>query len=135
MSFTRRLAVFDQECCSRRCLHTKQGTGHEENLIHRICVLFFLNSKQHKLKSNHSTVRVTILEHSAKTRSLCPSTGDGGKPIIKIRKLNQRLLRRRENAVQRTPPRAHPAGADYGIYNVLNKNAEDTHFSAFQCTT
>ncbi len=45
--------------------------------------------------------------------------GKGGKPIIKIRKLNLRLLRRRENAVQRTPPRAHSAGADYANYDVL----------------
>jgi hypothetical protein len=42
-----------------------------------------------------------------------------GKPIIKIRKLNLCLSQRRENAVQRTPPRAHSAGADYGIYYVL----------------
>jgi hypothetical protein len=34
-------------------------------------------------------------------------------------------LQRRENAVQRTPPTAHPAGADYGIYNVLNWNTEE----------
>ena len=58
-----------------------------------------------------------------------------GKPIIKIRKLNLCLLQRRENAVQRTPPRAHSAGADYGIYNVLNWNAEEGESSAFQCTT
>ncbi len=44
--------------------------------------------------------------------------GKGGKPIIKIWKLNLRLFRRRENAVQRTPPRAHSSGADYGIYHV-----------------
>jgi hypothetical protein len=45
--------------------------------------------------------------------------GKGGKlePIIKpeipSRKLNLRLLRRRENAVQRTPPRAHLPWPDY----------------------
>jgi hypothetical protein len=60
---------------------------------------------------------------------------DVGKPIIKIWKLNQCLLQRRENAVQRTPPRAHSTGADYGIYNVLNWNALKGESSAFQCTT
>ena len=63
------------------------------------------------------------------------ATGEGGKPIIKIRKLNLRRLRRRENAVQRTPPRAHQPWPDYGIYNVLNWNAEEGTSSAFQCTT
>ncbi len=60
-----------------------------------------------------------------------------GKVIINIRKLrvNLRLLRRRENAVQRTPPRAHSAGADY---TVLNWNADLGTFQrsrAGQCTT
>ncbi len=50
--------------------------------------------------------------------------GKGGKPIIKIQKLNWRLLLRRQNAVQRTPPRAHSAGADYADYTVLNWKAE-----------
>ena len=49
------------------------------------------------------------------------ATGEGGKAIINIRKLN---LRRRENAVQRTPPRAHSAGADNANYTVLNWNAD-----------
>ncbi len=52
------------------------------------------------------------------------ATGKGGKVILKIRKLNLRLLLRRENAVQRTPPRAHSAGSDYGNYTVLNWNAD-----------
>ena len=69
------------------------------------------------------------------TRRPGAAKGKGGKPIIKIRKLNLRLLRRRENAVQRTPPRAHSAGADYANYDVLNWNAEDGESSAFQCTT
>ncbi len=33
--------------------------------------------------------------------------GSGGKPIIKIQKLNPCLLTRRENSLQCTPPRAH----------------------------
>ena len=41
------------------------------------------------------------------------ATGEGGKPIKKIRKLNLCLLRRRENAVQRTPSRAIFPWADY----------------------
>ncbi len=57
----------------------------------------------------------------------CGLTGKGGKVIINIRKLNLRLLRRRENAVpvQRTPPRVHSAEADYANYTgtVLNWNA------------
>ncbi len=52
---------------------------------------------------------------------------DGGKPILKIQKLNLCLLQlcASENAMQCTPPKAHSAGADYGIYNVLNWNAEE----------
>jgi hypothetical protein len=46
----------------------------------------------------------------------------GGKGIIKIQKLNLRRLQRRENAVQRTPPRAHLPWADYTTYNVLKWN-------------
>ena len=68
------------------------------------------------------------------TRSSGVATGKGGKPIIKIRKLNLRLLLRREDAVQRTPPKAHSPGADYGIYNVLNWNASSWVSSALQCT-
>ncbi len=45
------------------------------------------------------------------------SEGKRWEPITKIRKLNLRLLRRREKAVQRTPPRAHSAGADYANYD------------------
>ncbi len=41
------------------------------------------------------------------------ATGEGRKQIIKIRKPNLRLLLRDEDAVQRTPPRAHSPGADY----------------------
>ncbi len=42
----------------------------------------------------------------------------GGKRIIKIQTLNLRRLQRCENAVQRTPPRAHLPWADYATYNV-----------------
>jgi hypothetical protein len=59
--------------------------------------------------------------------------GKGGKPITKIRKLNLRLLRRRENAVQRTPPRAHsPAsGAGYGTYDVTSTKLERWEVGVF----
>ena len=40
--------------------------------------------------------------------------------ILNLRKLNLRLLLRRENAVQRTPPRAHSADTDYATYTVPN---------------
>ena len=78
---------------------------------------------------------VTLSGGCGLTRRSGAAKGKGGKRIIKIRKLNLRRLRRRENAVQRTPPRAHQPWPDYGIYNVLNWNAEDGESSAFQCTT
>ena len=56
---------------------------------------------------------VTLSGECVLTRKSCAAKGNGGKPIIKIRKLNPCLLRRRENAVQRTPPRAHSPWADY----------------------
>jgi hypothetical protein len=50
---------------------------------------------------------VTLSGGCGLTRRSGAAKGKGGKPIIKIRKLNLRLLLRRENTVQRTPPRAH----------------------------
>ncbi len=55
--------------------------------------------------------------------------------FIKILELKLCLLQLRENAVQLTPPRAHSAGADYGIYNELNWNDEEGNPPAVQFTT
>ncbi len=57
--------------------------------------------------SKNSLGLVTLSGGCGLTRRSGTAKGKGGKRIIKIRKLNLRRLRRRENAVQRTPPRAH----------------------------
>ena len=56
---------------------------------------------------------VTLSGGCGLTRRSGAAKGKGGKRIIKIRKLNLRRLRRRENAVQRMLPRAHLPWADY----------------------
>jgi hypothetical protein len=50
---------------------------------------------------------VTLLGGCGLTRRSGAAKGKGGNRIIKIQKLNLRLLRQHENAVQRMPPRAH----------------------------
>jgi hypothetical protein len=72
-------------------------------------LFFYLEHKNQSL----SFELVTLSGECGLTRRSGAATGNGGKPIIKIRKLNLRLLRRRETAVQRTPPRTHLPGADY----------------------
>ncbi len=81
--------------------------------LHAQCLPEKLWSREIRPFPKNSLGLVTLSGGCGLTRRSGAAKGKGGKPIIKIRKLNLRLLPRRENAVQRTPPRAHLPWADF----------------------
>ncbi len=126
--FSKSLTPSQSHCsgsCSIRTWKARWDSGYAPIIIPDVCIRIVKSTTFSVFKFSRTVSTFVKGNLSKLILRACDSFGwvpvcldsgvwrSGGKPIIKIRKFNPCLLRRRENAVQRTPPRAHLPWADY----------------------